>query len=208
MKNFSKIKKVSLVLALCLSMLCATAKADTVGDFPDVPEDAPYAEALEFLAELGIFQGDEQGNFNPDKSITRAEVTAVICRLVYVEEDAKSMIQQIFSDVPSSHWAVGYIAKAAELDIVGGYGNGNFGPSDPVTQEQIIKMLVCARGYGPDAEQAGGWPAGYVSVAKDLQIIGDGQNITNIAATRSEVATFSYNILRMPTAYENGGYVG
>ena len=181
------------VALFSLTLFCNTALADTTGSFPDVPENAGYAEAVEVLAELGIFGGDDKGNFNPDKTITRAECAAVICRMLGVEEEAKSMKKQVFSDVSTSFWGAGVIAKAAELGIIGGYGNGKVGPNNPVTQEQMIKMLVCAWGYGDMAESAGGWPKGYASVANDLGITD--YLVSSDPAKRSEVAIWCYNTL-------------
>ena len=178
-----------------LTLLCPTALADTTGTFPDVPENADYAEAVEVLAELGVFGGDDKGNFNPDKTITRAECAAVICRMLGVEEEAKSMKKQVFSDVPTSFWGAGVIAKAAELGIISGYGNGKFGPNNPVTQEQMIKMLVCAHDLEEFAFEAGGWPNGYVSVAVEYGFT-YGLNINGSAnAPRWMVAVLVYNSL-------------
>lgn len=190
MKKIYRITKLGLVLTLCLSMLCGTAIADDSGTFPDIPAGASYAEAVEVLADLGIFQGDNHGKFNPDKTITRAEAATIICRLLGVEDETKALKQTVFSDVLSTNWAVGYIAKAAELGIIMGYGNGKFGPDDPVTQEQIVKMLVCAWGYGQYAEEIGGWPAGYIAVAEEVGLIADANTVSNFAAKRSEVAVW------------------
>lgn len=187
---------ISAALFLTLLLLMpVTAIAAGSGTFPDVPEDAGYAEAVEVLAELGVLQGDNTGNFNPNSSITRAETAAIICRLLGVEEQAKTRIDSVFTDVPSSHWAVGYIAEVVKLGIVNGYGNKMFGPSDPVTQQQMIKMLVCAWGYEYDAENLGGWPNGYIQVAESLGIIEDADYIANAPASRSMVAEWAYNVL-------------
>ncbi|WP_337098298.1 S-layer homology domain-containing protein [Paenibacillus sp. YIM B09110] len=47
----------------------------------------------------------------------------------------------LFSDT-SNHWARAAIETFVEKGIVSGYGNGLFGPNDPVTGEAILKMLV------------------------------------------------------------------
>ena len=96
-----------LVLCLCASILCNTAMADVVNaddqniggevatsgsvssGFPDVPATAPYAEAVKVLSEAGIIQGDTSGNFNPDRTVTRAQTAAVLCRMLGIEESAK-----------------------------------------------------------------------------------------------------------------------
>lgn len=69
--------------------------------FPDVADDAPYAEAAEYLNDVGIMQGDEKGNFNPDKTVTRAEMAALICRMLGETENLAKA--NTFTDVPVSH---------------------------------------------------------------------------------------------------------
>jgi len=184
---------------MCAIGLFTNAFADvseTTGVFPDVPPGAKYAEAVEVLHEMGIFNGDGNGNFNPDKTISRAETAAILCRMMGAEEDAKTMTSSPFTDVPSTHWAVGYIAKAAEAGIISGYSNGEFKPSNPVTYQQILKMLVCAWGWGGLAEEAGGWPNGYIQVANES---GYTEGITHNpkdAASRSTVAQLIYNSIK------------
>lgn len=210
MKLLRKITQGIAVFALCGALLCGNAFADvdtqSGGPFPDVSADADYAEAVATLVDMGILKGDEAGNFNPDKPISRAEAATIICRMLGVENEAKQIKTAVFTDVPSSHWAVGYTAKAAELGIINGYGNGKFGPSNPVTYEQMVKMLVCAWGYVDDAVLSGGWPNGYIAVAKDIRIIDNNSSASNNAAPipRWMVAQLSYNTAMLPTNYEGG----
>lgn len=183
---------------LCAALLCGTAFADVEsngGPFPDVPADADYAEAAAVLAELGIFKGDSAGNFNPDQTISRAEAAAVICRMLGVEDEAKQLTSTTFTDIPAGHWSVGYAAKAAELGIINGYGNGKFGPGDPVTFEQMVKMLVCAWGYGEKGQAQGGYPSGYLIVANELGITNGAGSSNSQGIPRSVVAQLTYNTL-------------
>ena len=204
-----------LALCLCISTLCGTAMADVVNandedsftnetqvvtSFPDVPASAPYAEAVSTLHEYGIINGDNKGNFNPNSSVTRAEAAAIICRLLGMEEEAKQARTTSFTDVPTNHWANGYVAKAAEQGIINGYGNGKFGPSDSVTYVQMVKMLVCAWGYEEDARTAGGWPNGYLSVANSLGIVNTTISDPANAALRADVAVLSNNTLMIAPA--------
>lgn len=163
--------------------------------FKDVPAGADYAEAVNTLADIGVLTGDENGNFNPNSTITRAEFATIICRLLGVDNEAKEIKQSSFTDVSASHWAVGYIAKANELGIINGNGDGTFSPESPVTQEQAVKMLVCAWGYEAEANEAGGWPNGYLSIAKDLGFTNDITINNSVAAKRSLVARIIYNAL-------------
>lgn len=52
-----------------------------------------------------------------------------------------------FSDVPATHPYYTAITDLASRDIIGGYGNGNFGPGDPVKRQQFAKMIVLTAGY-------------------------------------------------------------
>ncbi|KHO62664.1 N-acetylmuramoyl-L-alanine amidase [Thermoanaerobacter sp. YS13] len=74
---------------------CATAIARAIGKvtgiqilrevlpmFKDVPQNHWAASSIERLAQLGIVKGDEQGNFYPDRPITRAEVAALLDRVL------------------------------------------------------------------------------------------------------------------------------
>lgn len=103
------------------------------------------------FSHVGIMVGDENGNFNPDKSVTRAEMAVVICCVLEITLDESEytpvyLTAENYSDVPVTHWANGHINKASFLEIVKGYGDGRFGPADPVTCEQAVTMLVRAIG--------------------------------------------------------------
>ncbi|MCI5993059.1 MAG: S-layer homology domain-containing protein, partial [Clostridiales bacterium] len=47
----------------------------------------------------------------------------------------------MFGDVSSGQWYTKAVAWAAENGIVNGYSNGNFGPNDPITREQLATIL-------------------------------------------------------------------
>ena len=85
--------------------------------FTDVPADAWYARAVETLASLGMVEGVGGGKFAPERTITRAEVTAITNRLLdwaadedYVDDHAGELRQ--FPDVSTSYWAYHDIVEA------------------------------------------------------------------------------------------------
>ncbi len=147
---------------LILALTASTALA--ASGFPDVAEDADYAPAVEYLNEIGVMSGDQNGNFNPDNTVTRAEMATIVCRIMGETEEIPS--REDFPDVPTDHWANGYVSKAAELGIVNGYDNGNFGPADTVTYEQAVTMIVRALGFEEEATIAGGYPKGYMTATE------------------------------------------
>lgn len=147
--------KLRWLLACLLVVGVLTCPALATSSFPDVADDAAYGEAVEYLNDVGIMQGDTQGNFNPDKAVSRAEMATILCRMLGETEDLEKN-DTLFSDVPASHWANSYIAKASELGIINGYGNGKFGPNDTVTYEQAITMVIQATGGASEAQEMGG----------------------------------------------------
>lgn len=186
-------RKLQRALSCLLALALLTCPVLAISSFPDVDEDADYAEAVEYLNEIGIMQGDEKGNFNPDKAVTRAEMAAIVCRMLGMTEDLP--MSSAFSDVPASHWANQYVGIAAELGIVGGYGNGKFGPSDPVTYEQAVTMVIRAVGGEPEAVDVGGYPDGYISVAEENGLLNGISSRTGDPMSRADVAVILYNCL-------------
>jgi|GEM_PF-1161412 len=54
--------------------------------------------------------------------------------------------EQVFSDLPPTHWAFDIINSLFEAKIVGGYPDGTFGPENSVTRAEFSKMLTNALG--------------------------------------------------------------
>ncbi|WP_297719004.1 S-layer homology domain-containing protein [Intestinimonas sp.] len=67
----------------------------------------------------------------------------------------------VFTDVPDSHWAVGFINEMAEGGLVAGYGGGKFGPEDPFNIDQMCTIICAAKGY-PQSSKDGYWAYGAV----------------------------------------------
>ena len=188
MRNLKKV----LALVVAFSMMLSVV---AFAGYKDVPADAEYAGALDLLSALEIIKGDDLGNFNPDATITRAEMAAIVCRAKGLESAANGAKgATVFTDVAADHWASGYINLANQNNIINGYGDGKFGPEDTVTYEQVIKMLVCALGFEPMAAAKGGWATGYLVVANTYKIT-EGAAAD---ATRKNVATLVYNALSTP----------
>ena len=185
-----RILGIFLSLILTAGMFVTPAFAGSV--FPDVSDSADYAKLTK---EMGIFAGDNKGNFNPDKGITRAECAVVVYRLLGETADAATMTTNAFTDVPKSHWANGYIAWAYSKGFISGYGNGKFGPSDMVTYEQAITMLMAGIDYGSAAVDAGGYPYGYISVAERYGFLAGVEDTFGSAITRANIAVLLANIV-------------
>ena len=193
MLNLKKVIALVCVFALALSTVAFGAT------YTDVAEDSAYYEAVETLNKLDIVTGYEDGTYKPEGGVTRAEMAALIARIQGYGETAKGSANTGFADVPASHWASGYIANAAGMGIINGYGDGNFGPEDPVKYEQAVKMIMATLGYTPFAEKNGGYPTGYLAAAQRYDV---SLAVANAAvgqdANRGTVAQLLVNAIDTP----------
>jgi len=193
MKNYKKFLAAFLALAISLSM----SAISTLSYF-DVESGTSVSSAIEVLSNLKIIEGFEDGSFRPEESVTRAQMAAIICRTLNYEEQALSSGGSTpFYDVDANHWAAGYINVSYTLGIINGYGDGRFGPEDKVTYEQAVKMVVCALGYDLVAQNKGGYPSGYLSVASSEGITKNSNGSIGMPAKRSTVAMLVHNSLEV-----------
>ena len=193
------LKKVIALVAVFAMLVSTVAFAQT---YSDVAETDNYAEAIETLSMLGILTGDDADgdgvmDFRPADTITRAEVAAIVCRIQGL--NVANQTTTPFVDVPSTHWASGYVAQAAGQGIINGYGDGNFGPDDNVQYEQVIKMLMETLGYNLFAADNGGYPTGYLTAAQRYGVLeGVIGGAPYTEANRGMVAQMVYNAIDTP----------
>ncbi len=153
------------------------------------------------LFNLGIMVGDEDGDLRLSDTITRAEAVKMICTAgninIYVAEE------NTFPDVSENHWAYKFICAAKANDIINGDENGNFNPEAPITNEEIVKILVCLLGYDAYAERNGGYPAGYTAAGTRYGITTGLQLDINTPALRNDVGIMICNALDIPLMVQN-----
>lgn len=172
MSTLKKILALSLALAMILSVsVFAGYTTDSYKDAAAIDKDA--AEAVELMYALDIMTGDEKGNFNPNATITRAEVAKMIYVILNKGKDDKAATYaaaQLFTDVPSTAWYAGYINYLAAVGLVNG-SEGKFYPTNPVKTAEAAKMLLTAIGYNSEDRQYVGanWAK---NVLNDASIVG------------------------------------
>ena len=207
MSTLKKVLALTLALAMILSVsaFAGSYKADTYKDAASIDKDCE--DSIELLYALDIMQGDAQGNFRPNDTITRAEVAKMIYVIKNYGKDDKAVTYQdakIFSDVPATAWYAGYVNYCGVTKLIQGRGNGTFGPNDPVTTAAAAKMLLTAIGY--DAEARGYTGANWdKNVLSDAAIVGllDDYNYTTIGnAPRQWVAVMFANALTNAYTYK------
>lgn len=149
------------VVAALYRLLDPARKAEietSTNPFPDVNSDRWSNTEVSTMANGGYIEGDENGYFNPAKSITRAEFVTIAVKLMDSNIDTPNA--NYFSDV-TGHWAENSILKAAyELYWIAGYEDATFRPDDYITRAEAItiinRMLVR---YGDNtATDVSNWP--------------------------------------------------
>ena len=112
------------------------ANWNQVSGFSDVKSSAWYNNAISTLTKAGILKGYENGTFQPNGYITRAEFATIAIRFfsgVYEGED-------LFPDI-KGHWAEDYINNAANKGLVKGYEDGTFGPDRYITRAEAVTLV-------------------------------------------------------------------
>ena len=151
-----------------------------------------------------IVTGDENGNFNPDKNITRAEFVTLVSKVMNIE-DTKEFS---FADVPDNAWYKEYLKKVVGAGLIS--DDEYFRPNDSITREEMTKIIVC--GYRnktgdtkeypvqqiEDSDLISSWAKEYVYTAYSLGIV-NGVTSTQFApkenATKAQAAAIIKNFI-------------
>lgn len=107
--------------------------------FSDVPRNSWFAPYVEEAKRVEIVEGYPSGGFGPHDFITRAAALKII--LGAAELDTTGSVA-VFNDVPLDAWFAEYVGYAQNNDIVGGYGDGIFGPGRSITRAEVAKIVV------------------------------------------------------------------
>lgn len=168
-------------------------------DLQEDEEDSQYREALEAaineVVDLGIMSYDQDGNFNEDDDITRAQAAAILTNLLGGLNEYEFDDESVFSDVSESHWAKKEINFMFEKDIMNGFPDGTFRPNEIFTGNQIITSIIRILGWGDIANQMGTWPSAHISVAARLGILENLAEVSHYNATRGNAAIMISNAL-------------
>lgn len=206
-------KKITSII-LTLIMLLTLAPIGTMAEvnFKDVNESDYYAVAAGKLSELKILEGYPDGTFGAQRAITRAEMAAIVCRMIDADM-TKQNLKSTFTDVADNHWAIAYISAASEKKIINGDGDGTFRPEDDVKYEEALKMVVCALGLVDDDIEVDpvDWSAAYLKIADENKITENLIGRKGEKSTRGDIAVMVFNgivpEIKAPTAsLEEGTY--
>ena len=198
-------KLLALVLALVMSMSLVTISNAAFKDADSID----YKEAVDVMNAVGVFVGDEKGNFNAKENLTREQAAKIIAYLELASKAADAMVGgNTFTDVASSRWSAGFIAYCAQAGIVSGVGDGKFAPAGQLTALQFGKMLLVELGYDAKAEKMVGtdWAINTSKLMAKTKLMDGIDGSVNQVLTREKAAQMCLNALEAPmVTYETKG---
>ena len=204
------------ILALVLAFACAFTMFAGAA-FTDQADIKVDAEVVDTLVSLGVIEGFEDGSFQPNATVTRAQMAKMIYVLRTGKSDASAYNDDktSFTDI-GSHWARGYIKYCQSLGIIAGKSSTIFAPNATVTAQEAAKMLLVTLGY--DAEKAGlvgaGWAAKTNALADENGLLEDVNTSFTGPCPRQYAAQLIYNAIDTATvvwrddAYTNVNVLG
>ena len=101
--------------------------------------DLAFADDIEVLRLYGMVDGYGDGTFRPERTLTRAELCALLAKTLRYPLFEEST--PVFSDVAADSWYAPYVSTMSRLGLVQGDGDGNFRPEDTVTHEEFLVLL-------------------------------------------------------------------
>lgn len=177
--------------------------------------------AINYLLENNVVAGYDDETFRPDEPINRAEFTKIIIEAAFDADTINRCLRDemqpgwtytFFKDIDRYEWFAKYICVAKINHIVDGYPDGLFHPSDSINKAEAVKIITASQGYSiPDDGrpslfsdvESSDWFAPYASVAKESNLLEDGDRSSFFPAKPVTRAAMSEMIYRSLNA-DNG----
>ena len=120
------------LLALCVSAALVSGIGGSALAFSDVAEDSPYAEAVAVLVENEVATGRSSDIFDPEDSLTTAQLVTFLGRIAGVEAP------QTAEGVTDDGWSGGYMTWALEQGLI----DDTFDQYAPLDAESVNAVLA------------------------------------------------------------------
>lgn len=198
MRNLKRVLSLTLAAVMVLGLMITGAGAVNLDDFSD-RDEIVNDEAVLVLTTLNVINGKSDGSYDPKGTVTRGEMTKMICVILNGGSDPvlAETVNNTYTDTVG-HWAAPYIEYCTTLGIVAGRGDKKFDPDGNVSVAEAGKMLLVALGYNAGVEGYVGanWQINTDVRANQLDIYDGMEGInTSTILTRDNAALMCYNAL-------------
>ncbi|WP_246942778.1 S-layer homology domain-containing protein [Bacillus pinisoli] len=92
---------------------------------------------VKYLDSIGVMKGDGQGNYFPERNVSRQEFAAFIVRALKLNDE----IAGTFTDVKTTNIFYSDIHKAAAANLIAGYPDGTYKPTQNITREEMATIM-------------------------------------------------------------------
>jgi large repetitive protein len=185
--------------------------------FSDVPNGHWASGTIRSLAAKQLAEGVDETRFAPEQSVTRAEFTALLVRLLGLGEVHNGGTAASFTDVKADDWYAKEVALAAGTGIVEGMEDSTFAPHARITRQEMAAMLIRVYEYkagrnalaGTNTAQfrdiagAPDWAQAAVEAAASLGLVAgraEGEFAPEETGTRAEAAQLMRNLYEILAA--------
>lgn len=177
-------------------------------------KESPYKAEIDFVTQLGIMSKDEEGNFNAEAEVTRAQLASILSVLfrlgeendeerwysAFYKSDDNDVVkhpptvkEDRFADVDSEHPAARDIEAVVGIGLMSGVSENAFEPDRAVSLSEVAAVFIKALGYKVKADLYGGYPTGYITVANQLKLFKGLSLPTNHIVKAGEMAKIIVN---------------
>jgi len=169
------------------------------------PLGAYASESIALVKELAIMQGDADGSFRDNDTLTREEFVKVTIKTVEPEFVSTNSVSP-YSDVSYLSWSAGYIQRASELGYFSGYPDGSFRPYEEVLPEQMCKIMLKLLGYETENTTAN-WAQAQITLANNKGLLADVNCQVGKPLLRKDAAKIIKNTLLSQKNNSNKYYI-
>ncbi len=127
--------------------------------------------AITLVKALDIMVGDENGNMQLDKNVSRAEFSKIaVAMSKHRNTVAPAVNTSIFPDCTFKHWAAPFVKVAVVNGLVTGYPDGTFRPENTVSLEEAVTVMLKLMGY-TNEDFGSSWPYGQLGIAQSSHLL-------------------------------------
>lgn len=181
-------------------------------DDKDDDKEVPTKPTLNKHDHYAYIIGYPENDIRPLNKITREEVATIFYRLLTDESRSKFLSNSnIFSDVENSRWSNKAISTLYNANIIKGYPNGTFGPSEYISRAEFATIAsnfdkLALNGKSAFTDIFGHWAEKYIISSENKGWIKGYPDLTfrpEQDISRAEAITLINNVLERHVKKEN-----
>ncbi len=190
---------------VCSSTAFAADTSFSTEPFIDVPKTSASYESIEYLRTQNVLKGYIDGTFKPATRINRAEFAQLATDPFVIDTNGKAECvsanfedderEVFFFDVDRESWYANNVCFAKTRNIISGYPDGTFKPSEPINFVESAKILANVFSFELEREESGEfWYRPYVQRLSELHAIPTTIKRFDQTITRAEMAEMMFRL--------------